>query len=121
MQYEYDVHGRRTAETVLEGDAAGTPRRTVRYTYDSFDRVLEKRILAPDGGELYREAFVYTDLYRDPDAGMRCVDRTQKTVFGAGPDAPDLQTVTDTDPAGRTVKEMTAGICRALYEYDKLG
>ncbi len=120
VRYEYDVHGRRTAETVLEGDAAGTPRRTVRYTYDSFDRVLEKRILSPDGGELYREAFVYTDLYRDPDAGMRCVNRTQKTVFGAGPDAPDLQTVTDTDPAGRTVKEMTAGICRALYEYDKL-
>ena len=97
------------------GQTADHIRKTERYTYDSFGRVLSRDI--PQVG--YAEKYEYYEIFTDP-TDNRKYDRELKKIVG---DAytPDIVTECYKDQKGQVRKELLAGERMFTYEYDNTG
>ena len=109
-EYYYDEQGRVTAEATGRGSSAAS---TVYYTYDLFDRVIEKAVYDRTNSVVYRETSEYDDAY------TRKLLRVTKTIEGDAY-AEAVVTITDINESGEIVREETGGAA-TKYEYDYVG
>ena len=109
-EYYYDTAGRLVIEATGRGSSAAN---TVYYTYDPFDRLIEKRICDKDGIELYRETTAYDDALTEEQALVT------KTVLGED-GAPSTVAKTYINAYGETVREDVGGVVTD-YAYDFVG
>ncbi|WP_124068215.1 RHS repeat-associated core domain-containing protein [Clostridium sp. E02] len=101
----YDGNGR-TADHI---------RKTERYTYDSFGRVLFRGIDQVD----YEEKYEYDQVFTDPVDG-RNYERVVKRIIGDAY-SPDVVTECYKDQKGQIRKAILAGERLFTYEYDNVG
>lgn len=97
------------------GTSAANVRKTERYTYDSFGRLLSRSI--PQVG--YEEKYEYNEVFTDSADG-KIYNREVKKVIG-DIYAPDIVTECYKDQKNRVRKEMLAGEKLFTYEYDNAG
>ena len=117
QDYKYNTWGELTEAINYDGSGctADHIRKTERYTYDSFGRILSRGI-AQVG---YEEKYEYYEVFTDPADGRK-YDREKKTIIG---DAytPDIVTERYKDQKGQTQKEFLAGQRVFTYKYDNTG
>nr|WP_314466497.1 RHS repeat-associated core domain-containing protein [uncultured Clostridium sp.] len=115
--FKYNTWGELTEAVTYDGNGwtAEHIRKTERYTYDSFGRVLSREI--PQVG--YEEKYEYHEVFTDPADGRK-YDREMKVIIG---DAyiPDIVTECYKDQKGQVRKEILAGERVFTYEYDNAG
>lgn len=97
------------------GTAAGHVRKTERYTYDSFGRVISYTI--PQVG--YEENYEYNEVFTDPSDGRKYCRELKKITGDTS--APDIVTECYKDQKGQVRKEILAGERLFTYEYDNAG
>ena len=97
------------------GTSAANVRKTERYTYDSFGRLLSRAI--PQVG--YEEKYEYNEVFTDSSDG-KIYNREVKKVIG-DIYAPDIVTECYKDQKNRVRKELLAGEQMFTYEYDNAG
>ena len=117
QDFRYNSWGELTEAVTYDGNgwSAEHVRKTERYTYDSFGRVLSRGI--PQVG--YEEKHEYNEIFTDPVDGRK-YDRELKNIIG---DAytPDIVTECYKDQKGQVRKEILAGERVFTYEYDNVG
>ena len=117
QDYKYNTWGELTEAINYDGSGctADHIRKTERYTYDSFGRILSRGI-AQVG---YEEKYEYYEVFTDPADGRK-YDREKKTIIG---DAytPDIVTERYKDQKGQIQKEFLAGQRVFTYKYDNAG
>ena len=117
QDFRYNSWGELTEVVTYNGNgtAADQVRKTERYTYDSFGRLLSRTI--PQVG--YEEKYEYNEVYTDPSDG-RNYRRELKKIIG-DIYAPDIVMESYKDQKGRVRKEMLSGEKLFTYEYDNAG
>ncbi|MFW6678314.1 RHS repeat-associated core domain-containing protein [Lacrimispora sp. AGF001] len=117
QDFKYNTWGELTEAINYDGNgrSADHIRKTERYTYDSFGRVLSRGI-AQVG---YEEKYEYYEVFTDPADGRK-YDREMKIIIG---DAytPDIVTECYKDQKGQVRKEILAGERVFTYENDNAG
>jgi len=119
QDFRYNSWGELTEAITYDGNgtAPANIRKTERYTYDSFGRVLSRRI--PQVG--YEETYEYNEVFTDPwDSSKMKYHREVKKVIGDA-SAPDIVTECYKDQKGQVRKEFLAGETVYTYEYDNVG
>ncbi len=119
QDFQYNSWGELTEAVTYDGNgtAPANIRKTERYTYDSFGRVLSRRI--PQVG--YEETYEYNEVFTDPwDSSKMKYHREVKKVIGDA-SAPDIVTECYKDQKGQVRKEFLAGETVYTYEYDNVG
>lgn len=119
QDFQYNSWGELTEAVTYDGNgtAPANIRKTERYTYDSFGRVLSRRI--PQVG--YEETYEYNEVFTDPwDSSKMKYHREVKKVIGDA-SAPDIVTECYKDQKGQVRKEFLAGETLYTYEYDNVG
>lgn len=119
QDFRYNSWGELTEAVTYDGNgtAPANIRKTERYTYDSFGRVLSRRI--PQVG--YEETYEYNEVFTDPwDSSKMKYHREVKKVIGDA-SAPDIVTECYKDQKGQVRKEFLAGETVYTYEYDNVG
>ncbi|WP_312433413.1 RHS repeat-associated core domain-containing protein [Lacrimispora sp.] len=97
------------------GTAADNIRKTERYSYDSFGRVLSYTI--PQVG--YEEKHEFNEVFTDPADGMKYFREVKKVIGDAF--APDIVTECYKDQKDQVRKEFLAGERVFTYIYDNAG
>ncbi len=117
QSYHYNSWGELTEVNKYDGNgtAAGNIRKTETYTYDSFGRVLSRKI--PQVG--YEETICYEEMFFDTEDQVYRL-REQTTIKGDN-SAPDMKTECYKDQNGLIRKEFVAGKKMFVYEYDNSG
>ena len=117
QDFRYNSWGELTEVVTYNGNgtAADQVRKTERYTYDSFGRVLSRTI--PQVG--YEERYEYNEVFTDLSDGRKYYRELKKIIGDAS--APDLVTVCYKDQKNRVRKETLAGDRIFTYEYDNAG
>ena len=117
QDFRYNSWGELTEAVTYDGNgwSAEHVRKTERYTYDSFGRVLSRGISQIG----YEEKHEYYEIFTDPVDGRK-YDRELKKIIG---DAytPDIVTECYKDQKGQVRKEILAGERVFTYEYDNVG
>ncbi|KEZ91078.1 RHS repeat-associated core domain-containing protein [Lacrimispora celerecrescens] len=119
QDFQYNSWGELTEAVTYDGNgtAPDNIRKTERYTYDSFGRVLSRRI--PQVG--YEETYEYNEVFTDPwDSSKMKYHREVKKVIGDA-SAPDIVTECYKDQKDQVRKEFLAGETVYTYEYDNVG
>lgn len=117
QDFRYNSWGELTEAVTYDGNgtAANHVRKTERYTYDSFGRVLSRTI--PQVG--YEEKYEYNEVFTDPADGRKYYRELKKVIGDAS--APDIVTECYKDQKGQVRKEILAGERVFTYEYDNAG
>jgi RHS repeat-associated protein len=117
QDFRYNSWGELTEAVTYDGNgtAADHVRKTERYTYDSFGRVLSHTI--PQVG--YEEKYEYNEVYTDPADGRKYYRELKKVIGDAS--APDIVTECYKDQKGQVRMEILAGERVFTYEYDNAG
>lgn len=117
QDFRYNTWGELIESITYDGNgtSANSVRKTERYTYDSFGRVIFRSI--PQVG--YEEKYEYNEVFTDPTDG-RMYYREVKKVAG-DIYAPDIVTERYKDQKDRVRKEILAGERLFTYEYDNAG
>lgn len=117
QDFRYNSWGELTEAVTYDGNgwAVEHIRKTERYTYDSFGRVLSRGI--PQVG--YEEKYEYHEIFTDPADGRK-YNREVKKIIG---DAytPDIVMECYKDQKSQVRKEILAGERVFTYEYDNAG
>ena len=117
QDFLYNSWGELTEAVTYDGNGctADHIRKTERYTYDSFGKILTRGI-AQVG---YEEEYEYYQVFTDPADGRK-YDRELKKIIG---DAytPDIVTECYKDQKGQVRKEILAGEMVFTYKYDNVG
>ncbi|SET91941.1 RHS repeat domain-containing protein [Lacrimispora sphenoides] len=119
QDFRYNSWGELTEAITYDGNgtAPANIRKTERYTYDSFGRVLSRRI--PQVG--YEETYEYNEVFTDPrDSSKMKYHREVKKVIGDA-SSPDIVTECYKDQKDQVRKEFLAGERLFTYEYDNAG
>ena len=116
QDFRYNSWGELTEAVTYDGNGTATDniRKTERYTYDSFGRVLSRTI--PQVG--YEEKYEYHEVFTDPD-GIKYLREVKKVIGDAS--APDIVTECYKDQKDQVRKEILAGKKVFSYEYDNAG
>ncbi|WP_312502282.1 RHS repeat-associated core domain-containing protein [Lacrimispora sp.] len=117
QEFRYNSWGELTEAVTYDGNgtAADNIRRTERYSYDSFGRVLSYTI--PQVG--YEEKHEYNEVFTDPADGMKYFREVKKVIGDAY--APDIVTECYKDQKDQVRKEFLAGERVFTYKYDNAG
>lgn len=117
QDFRYNSWGELTETVTYDGNgtAANHVRKTERYTYDSFGRVLSHTI--PQVG--HEEKYEYNEVFIDPADGRKYYRELKKVIGDAS--APDIVTECYKDQKGQVRKEILAGERLFTYEYDNAG
>ena len=117
QDFRYNSWGELTEAVTYNGNgtAADHVRKTERYTYDSFGRVLSRSIQQVG----YEEKYEYNEVFTDPADGRKYY-RELKNVIGDA-SAPSIVTESYKDQKGQVRKEILAGEKVFTYEYDNAG
>ncbi|RFZ75929.1 hypothetical protein DS742_26420 [Lacrimispora amygdalina] len=117
QDFRYNSWGELIEAVTYDGNgwSAEHIRKTERYTYDSFGRVLSRGIPQV----CYQEKYEYYEIFTDPADGRK-YDRELKNIIG---DAytPDIVTECYKDQKGQVRKEILAGERVFTYEFDNAG
>lgn len=119
QDFQYNSWGELTEAVTYDGNgtAPANIRKTERYTYDSFGRVLSRKI--PQVG--YEETYEYNEVFTDPwDSSKMKYHREVKKVIGDA-SIPDIVTECYKDQKDQVRKEFLAGERLFTYEYDNAG
>ena len=93
-----------------------TTTNVTRFTYDIFDRVIERRIEAPNGAILQRTTTVYNDITNNVTE-----EALVTTTLHGGGNAPSIATFTRYDRFGRLIQHGTTGGRVTTYTLDLSG
>ncbi len=117
QDFQYNSWGELTEAVTYDGNGttADHVRKTEHYIYDSFGRVLSRRI--PQVG--YEETYEYNDVFTDPTDGRKYYRELKKVIGDTS--APDMVTECYKDQKGQVRKEILAGETIFTYEYDNAG
>ncbi len=117
QDFQYNSWGELTEAVTYDGNgtAADHVRKTERYTYDSFGRVLSRGIPQVS----YEEKYEYNEVFTDPEDGRK-YNRELKRIIGDAY-APDIVTECYKDQKGQVRKGFLAGERVFTYEYDNVG
>lgn len=117
QDFRYNTWGELIETITYDGNgiSVNNVRKTERYIYDSFGRVISRSI--PQVG--YEEKYEYNEVFTDPTDG-RLYFREVKKVAG-DIYAPDIVTERYKDQKDRVRKEILAGERLFTYEYDNAG
>ena len=117
QDFRYNSWGELTEAVTYDGNGWTTDhiRKTERYTYDSFGRILSRGI-AQVG---YEEKYEYDQVFTDPADGRK-YDRELKKIIG-DVYTPDIVTECYKDQKGQVRKEIIAGERLFTYQYDNAG
>lgn len=117
QDFQYNSWGELTEVVTYDGNgtAEDQVRKTERYTYDSFGRVLSRTV--PQVG--YEERYEYNEVFTDPTDGRKYYRELKKVIGDAS--APDLVTECYKDQKSQVRKETLAGDRIFTYEYDNAG
>ncbi len=117
QDFRYNSWGELTEAVTYDGNgtAAANIRKTERYTYDSFGRVLSCTI--PQVG--YEETYEYHEVFTDPTDGMKYFREVKKVIGDTS--TPDIVTECYKDQKDQVRKEFLAGERLFTYKYDNAG
>ena len=117
QDFRYNSWGELTEAVTYDGNgtAADNIRKTERYTYDSFGRVLSCTI--PQVG--YEEKYEYHEVFTDPADGIKYFREIKKVIGDAS--TPDIVTECYKDQKDQVRKEFLAGERLFTYKYDNAG
>ncbi|SET98389.1 RHS repeat-associated core domain-containing protein [Lacrimispora sphenoides] len=117
QDFRYNSWGELTEAVTYDGNgtAADNIRKTERYSYDSFGRVLSYTIPQVD----YEEKHEYNEVFTDPADGMKYFREVKKVIGDAF--APDIVTECYKDQKDQVRKEFLAGKRVFTYIYDNAG
>ncbi len=117
QDFRYNSWGELTEAVTYDGNGltADHIRKTERYTYDSFGRILSRGI-AQVG---YEEKYEYDQVFTDPADGRK-YDRELKKIIGDSY-TPDIVTEYYKDQKGQVRKEFLAGERLFTYQFDNAG
>ena len=117
QDFRYNSWGELTEAITYDGNgtAPANIRKTERYTYDSFGRVLSRTI--PQVG--YEEKYEYHEVFTDPADGTKYFREIKKVIGDAS--TPDILTECYKDQKDQVRKEFLAGERLFTYEYDNAG
>lgn len=117
QDYQYNTWGELVEVKSYDGTGtlAANTRKTEQYSYDSFGRVLSRKILQTG----YEEQYHYEDFFVDPEDGMKYL-LEQKTIKGDS-NAPEVKTETYKDLKDQIRKEYLAGTRITTNVYDNAG
>lgn len=115
--FKYNTWGELTEAVNYDGNGCTSDhiRKTERYTYDSFGRVLTRGILQVG----YDEKYEYYEVFTDPTDGRK-YNREMKRIIGDVYTS-DIVTECYKDQKGQTQKEILAGEKVYTYKYDNAG
>lgn len=117
QDFQYNTWGELIKAVTYDGNGctAEHVRKTEHYTYDSFGRVLSRKI--PQVG--FEETYEYNEVYTDPLDGRKYFRELKKIIGDTS--APDIITEYYKDQKGQVRKEFLAGERMFTYEYDNTG
>uniref|UniRef100_UPI0006D22E53 hypothetical protein n=1 Tax=Clostridium sp. NkU-1 TaxID=1095009 RepID=UPI0006D22E53 len=117
QDFRYNSWGELTEAVTYDGigTAADNIRKTERYSYDSFGRVLSYTI--PQVG--YEEKHEYNEVFTDPADGMKYFREVKKGHRRRS--APDIVTECYKDQKDQVRKELLDGERVFTYKYDNAG
>ncbi len=117
QDFRYNSWGELTEAVTYNGNGTAPDhvRKTERYTYDSFGRVLTRMIPQVS----HEEKYEYNEVFIDPTDGRK-YHREQKKIIG-DVSAPDIVTECYKDQKGQIRRETLAGERLYTYEYDNAG
>jgi RHS repeat-associated protein len=117
QDFRYNSWGELTEAVTYDGNgiAPANIRKTERYTYDSFGRVLSHTI--PQVG--YEEKYEYHEVFTDPADGMKYFREVKKVIGDTS--TPDIVTECYKDQKDQVRKEFLAGERLFTYKYDNAG
>jgi RHS repeat-associated protein len=117
QDFRYNTWGELIESITYDGNgiSADNVRKTERYTYDSFGRVISR--LIPQVS--HEEKYEYNEVFTDPTDGRLYYREVKKVVGDIS--APDIVTERYKDQKDRVRKEILAGEKMFTYEYDNAG
>ncbi len=117
QDFRYNSWGELTEAVTYDGNgtAAANIRKTERYTYDSFGRVLSCTIPQVS----YEETYEYHEVFTDPTDGMKYFREVKKVIGDTS--TPDIVTECYKDQKDQVRKEFLAGERLFTYKYDNAG